>query len=401
MRLFLGSRMCATPISCLAATRQKVTTAPAATSRLQFSINFSLPTTSLSSFQPNAQLQHSGEKSPLQNPYELIDTPQTLSRAMKQIGEASSAALDIEAFCTEGSEKQLGAISLVQVCCGGTDPVVFIFDILSLQSDFAPAFKPFLESTHVKKLFFDCRRDVEALSCQMGLVPRGVVDLQLLYTAVQWKLRSVNRRSGMPYVLKQVTGVSRHDSDTAVQLAMTVGNRPVWDVRPLPPHFMEYAASDVWCIMQLAPHLSAQSARLLDADAVERLTAAYVEHYGTGIPVTRELDSHPAEVHLSLLERFVGPGGVCHFCNAKGHTEAECFKKMQGLMKCTFCGESGHTSRNCFRKFPQLLKCEVCGQIGHTAASCFKKNPCKHCSGNHNSVNCHKKVRKVPYVTTV
>lgn len=329
--------------------------------------------------------------STLKYPYEVVSTEEHLVHAMSALQCGTEVSLDIEAFCTPEAQStpQLGTISLVQACNAVT-PVVFLFDVLQLSVPvFVKAATPLFEDESILKLFFDCRRDVEALSTQMGLVPKRVLDLQLFFTALQWKLRSVNRRSGMSYVLKNVAGVERQEGDSAVQTAMTLGDRPVWDTRPLPAHFLEYAADDVRHILLLAAFFPEYAAGRVSTEAVERLTSHYVAHYGIGHAVTEEADAQPAQVNLSLLERYIGPGGVCQFCGAKGHSITECFRKQSGNVRCVFCGGVGHTARNCFRKHPQLLKCEKCGQLGHTGKNCFKATPCKHCGGAHRSENCH------------
>lgn len=328
----------------------------------------------------------------LHYPYEVISTESQLRKAVDLLRNSRQISLDIEAFCTPESVKtpQLGQISLVQTCSDAA-PVVFLFDILSLSVPaFAAALRSVLRDEAIRKLFFDCRRDIEALSTQMNLVPTRVLDLQLFFTAVQWKLRSVNRRSGMTYVLKNVAGVERQESDSAVQTAMAVGDRPVWDTRPLPSHFLEYAADDVRHIHLLSTYFPTLTQHV-SVEAVERLTAQYVQHYGMGSPVTVEADVQPAQVNTAWLERFIGPGGVCGFCGSKGHIESECFRKLNNNVRCSYCGAVGHTSRNCFQKHPELLKCERCGQLGHTATNCFKANPCKYCGGNHRSENCHQR----------
>lgn len=362
-----------------------------------------LSSTSSSSRASNAAVPSSvatlpaSELAVLKYPYEVVDTSDALESAVQSLRTATSIALDVEALCTSEKQKQLGAISLVQAC-SDAKPVVYVFDVLTLTvPTFVRTMAPLMSDTAVRKLFFDCRRDVEALSCQMQLTPRGVLDLQLYYTALQWKLRSVSRRSGMTYVLKNVAGIRRQEGDSAVQTAMAVGHRPVWDVRPLPSHFLEYAADDVRHTLLLSSALQRHAGGRVPIEAVDRLTSAYVEHYAVGRPVEHEADAHPAEVNTVWLERYIGPGGVCKFCGAKGHVEAECFKRLNGVVRCTFCGEAGHTSRNCYKKHPQLLKCELCGQLGHTAMSCFKANPCKHCGGLHSSANCHKRLREVKY----
>ncbi|KPI85461.1 hypothetical protein ABL78_5482 [Leptomonas seymouri] len=326
----------------------------------------------------------------LKYPYQVIGSEAELRDAVDVLRRSHQISLDVEAFCTPESVKtpQLGQVSLVQTC-SDTVPVVFLFDILSLSVPaFTDAIRPVLCDAAIRKLSFDCRRDIEALSTQMKLVPTRVLDLQLFYTSVQWKLRSVNRRSGMTYVLKNVAGVDRQEGDSAVQTAMAVGDRPVWDTRPLPSHFLQYAADDVRHIHLLSTYFPTLTQHV-SMEAVERLTMQYVQHYGLGKPVTVEADVQPAQVNTAWLERFIGPGGVCGFCGSKGHIESECFRKLNNNVRCTYCGAVGHTSRNCFQKHPELLKCELCGQMGHMAASCFKKNPCKFCGGNHRSENCH------------
>ncbi|CCW62140.1 unnamed protein product [Phytomonas sp. EM1] len=330
-------------------------------------------------------------------PYKLVDTVDALKETALCLNKSRLIALDIEAFCTESDRKHLGQISLIQAC---TDvyPVVFLIDVLVLSIALTKQYlAPVLENAAITKLFFDCRRDIEALSVQMGLTPNTALDLQLQFTALQWRLRSVNRRSGMAYVLKDVAGITRPAGHAAVHTAMTLGHRPVWDVRPLPAHFLDYAADDVRQILLLAPILERRCNGVVSMAAVHRLTARYAAHYGVGRLVEEEADEKSAEVNQTWLERDIGSGGKCAFCHAKGHTEAECFKKTNRTTRCTFCGDLGHTSRNCYQKHPQLLKCDLCGQVGHPASSCYKKNPCIHCGGFHNSANCHRHLQKGSY----
>eukprot|EP00796_Vickermania_ingenoplastis_P005321 gene5321-3823_t len=322
----------------------------------------------------NVDLTNNG---PLSYPYKVVDSVEELTSATKAFMDSSCIALDVEALCTKDLKKQLGDISLIQAC-SDTERVVYLFDVLTLpRKELRECIGEVMANKEIWKLFFDCRRDAEALNSQLGLIPSRVLDLQLYFTAWQWKLRSVHRRSSMGYVLKTVAGINRQEGDAAVQTAMTLGNRPVWDIRPLPEHFLEYAAGDVRHILLMAPHLVDKVGKTVPLDHVERITAKYVEHYSQSTAVEDELDPSPAEVNVELLERFIGPGGVCKFCGATGHTEAECFKKQnKNQLRCTFCGGMGHSSKNCYKQHPQLLKCESCGQVGHSAANCFKKNPC-------------------------
>ena len=327
----------------------------------------------------------------LKYPYQVIDTEETLVQAASTLQKSERFSVDIEAFCSPqaSDKKELGKISLIQMC-GNNFPGVYLVDVVTLGIPVVlQHIEPLMTCTHIQKLMYDCRRDVEAMSSQMKMKVQGVLDLQLFFTALQWKAKSVNRRSAMSYVIKSVCGVTRQDGDSAVQAAMTFGNRAVWDVRPLPVHFLEYAADDVKHILMLAESLVAQHPALVDP--VQRLTANYVDHYAIERPVEVEADEKAHEVSVDWLQLFAGPGGRCQFCSSKGHTEAECFKKQSNVMKCTHCSEIGHIAKNCYRKYPELNKCSFCGQLGHTEARCFKKKKCVHCGSEHASDMCLKK----------
>ncbi|CCW69478.1 unnamed protein product [Phytomonas sp. Hart1] len=328
-------------------------------------------------------------------PYTLVDTAEALTEAARCLCQSSSIALDIEAFCTNGDTKHLGDISLIQLC-SDVGSVVYLIDVLGLSPrQCREQLRPVLEDPAITTLFFDCRRDVEALRVQMGLTPSRALDLQLHFTALQWRLRGVNRRSGLGYVLQDIAGLAQQaEGNAAVHTAMTRGQRAVWDVRPLPAHFLAYAADDVRQIRLLGPALARAGDGVVSLDAIYSLTSLYVDHYARGGFVKDEPDEGSAEVNESWLERVIGPPGRCAFCHARGHTEAECFKKNNHPARCSFCGGLGHTSRNCYQKYPQLLKCDLCGQVGHQASSCFKTNPCIHCGGFHNSANCHRSLQK-------
>jgi hypothetical protein len=329
-------------------------------------------------------------QSPLHFPHRFIDRVGHLKDVADALATSKSFAIDVEAFCTQSPDKlQLGQVSLLQMC-SHVEPCVYVVDVLTLGKDeVRKHLQPVMESKVIRKLMFDCRRDVEAISWQLGMNPAKVLDLQLLHAAVSWKLRGSNRRSGLQFVLRQMCKVERQEGDSAVAAAMTLGNRAVWDVRPLPDHFVEYAADDVRHLLLMADRMLVEFADRVEA--VERLTRQYVEHYAVGTPVTSEADPQPNVVHQEWLERFLGPAGNCAFCGQRGHTDSECFKRVGGVKKCTHCGEAGHLANQCFKKHPQLLKCAHCGQLGHTANRCFALKPCDHCGGQHSSDKCSKK----------
>lgn len=318
--------------------------------------------------------------------HRMIDTLPVLKSAALDLARATSVAIDLEAFCND-DPKHLGQISLLQMCSAQAQPVVYIVDVLSLGREAVVSeMGELLQRESIRKTMFDCRRDVEALSTQMGVKPRGVLDLQLYHTAITWKSKGSNRRSGLGYVLKNMCNLDRQLADSAVSAAMTLGKRAVWDVRPLPDHFLEYAADDVRNMLVLEEKVDIEHKDI--EEAVTRLTMQYVEHYAVGKLIEVEADPAANVVLTDWLERYLGPGGKCTYCGQKGHTSDECFRRGTGQVKCTHCGECGHLAKNCFKKHPQRLKCTHCGQTGHIAAKCYAKNPCAHCGGQHPSEKC-------------
>jgi hypothetical protein len=340
-------------------------------------------------------------------------------------------ACDIEALVQQiqpNQPKHLGSISLIQLCAPAVDEAVNIVDVLTLNPDVVKAaLRPIMEDgARFRKIMFDCRRDVEALSGQLQIRPRCVLDLQLMYAGHQWKQRASDRRSGLPYVLKQELGIDRQAGDAAVSRAMLLGNRPVWDVRPLPEHFLDYAADDVRHLFALYDVMRLRHAPLVDAS--ERITEEYVNFYAQGRPVEEEADPKSHNVRTEWLERYFGPASPCGFCGQRGHHESGCFRRQAAVaaasqsastsaaggggqpqtasssppaaavggksaLRCSFCNSLGHTATHCYKKNPQLLACKYCGQHGHSEAHCFMKeaNRCKHCGGKHPSHKCLKK----------
>lgn len=222
---------------------------------------------------------------------------------------------------------------------------------------------------------------------------------------------------------------------------MLLGNRPVWDVRPLPEHFLEYAADDVRHLCALFDTMKLRHGALLDAS--ERISEEYCGFYARADckPVEAEADTKSQNVRTEWLERYFGPAGVCGFCGARGHHEAQCFRKAaagggannfaaaaaassassasatavkdeasaatttvaapppssgKSVLRCSHCGGLGHLSTSCFKKNPALLKCTHCGQMGHVATHCFVKNPCPHCGGKHKPEKCLKRALLSP-----
>ena len=121
----------------------------------------------------------------------LIDQPAALLPACAAIAAAAAAAPRTLAIDLEGvSLSRHGELCIVQVATGRRAPV-WAFDICALGgaaafapgAPGAPTLRSLLEDPALRKLFWDCRADCNALAFLHGVRPQGVLDLQLLEVA--------------------------------------------------------------------------------------------------------------------------------------------------------------------------------------------------------------------------
>ncbi|CAK1355966.1 hypothetical protein CB0940_00368 [Cercospora beticola] len=112
-----------------------------------------------------------------------------------------------------------GDISIVQIFLA-PKKVCFLVDVFTLGS---VAFKTagrvsrtttiasLLEDPQVKKLLFDCRTDNEALAHLYGVHMRGVVDVQLMYSATRTETRQRTKLFALSLVATRCANISKDD----------------------------------------------------------------------------------------------------------------------------------------------------------------------------------------------
>jgi len=202
-----------------------------------------------------------------------------------------SIALDIEAFCVTG--RALGRISLLQF--GLETGEVYLVDALCFRRDeLRSALSPLLEFPFPVKLMYDCRVDAHALYAQFGIRLRGVLDLQLLGTYLRVRDNPEdNYRAGLRDALHKYLEVRSLDA-ADVKAAMRSGLK-VWDVRPLTPSLVKYAAGDVHHLHALLDELEDRTPSYFTV-ATRRLTERFLESYTT----------HPtSEINTTFFDSFV------------------------------------------------------------------------------------------------
>jgi exonuclease 3'-5' domain-containing protein 1 len=178
-----------------------------------------------------------------------IDTVEGMAPALATIRASSRLSVDCEGVALS----RTGTICLVQVSTA-CDPVTrlyhcFLFDVVALgASTFTTGLGAILSAPTPVKLFYDMRRDSEALFHQFGIHLRGVCDMQLMELASR---RARNQSVVYLPGLARLLGDRFTDLDAELQavkdgMSGKYEQQPdLWQRRPLTKEQTIYAAVDV------------------------------------------------------------------------------------------------------------------------------------------------------------
>ena len=185
-----------------------------------------------------------------------------------------------------------GAISIIQILIPPFRSV-FIVDVHTLQhltfstanpqSSDGATFRSALESNNIVKLFFDVRRDSDALFGQFGIRLQGVVDIQLLEFAT--RPRKGGFLGGLEKCISLDLGLSvsaltecRRIKEVGVQMFSPEkgGSYAVWLQRPLPKALLDYSVQDVMMLPNMllvyAKRLNQAVAAQVHTETLKRVT---------------------------------------------------------------------------------------------------------------------------------
>ncbi|KAF2456163.1 ribonuclease H-like domain-containing protein [Lineolata rhizophorae] len=108
-------------------------------------------------------------------------------------------------------------------------------------------FKDILEDGEIPKVFFDCRRDSDALFAHFGVRLARVLDLQLLEVAGTLR----GRVSGLFYLIRACESIGTEDKDEWCRIkdvGKQIFNNGQWEKfnqRPMPAEIRQYCLQDV------------------------------------------------------------------------------------------------------------------------------------------------------------
>jgi len=164
-----------------------------------------------------------------------------------------------------------GPLCLVQMTCSDDPTLVYVLDVhilgrraFTLTAPQGTCMKGLLEEQSIRKIWFDPRNDVDALYHQFGIIPRGIFDLQLAEVADRRK-RGLNVYfvQGLQNCLAQYADLQSDQkvfAERIKQLGKSLyeptngGHYEVFQVRPLNPVILVYAAHDSRYLLVLYEH---------------------------------------------------------------------------------------------------------------------------------------------------
>eukprot|EP00455_Lapot_gusevi_P045065 TRINITY_DN5726_c0_g1_i2.p1 TRINITY_DN5726_c0_g1~~TRINITY_DN5726_c0_g1_i2.p1 ORF type:complete len:323 (+),score=68.38 TRINITY_DN5726_c0_g1_i2:120-1088(+) len=188
----------------------------------------------------------------------VVEEEHQVKPAIKQIKQRHTIAVDCEGV---GMDRR-GKLCVVSVA---TTDARYVFDIVKLgEAAFSLGLRRLLESPKIVKLFFDCRRDSEALFHQYQVRLQNVLDCQMLELA--WRHQhdvSTRFLSGLSTCLERYLpqlclafDFSGIKQATVARFAPEKGGDfALWEKRPMDLDMLRYATFDVLFLRVLAATL--------------------------------------------------------------------------------------------------------------------------------------------------
>jgi len=184
-------------------------------------------------------------------PHVFIDKiDETYQQAILEIGSNSLIAIDCEGVLLGRN----GKLCLLQIA---TETNVFLFDVQTLgEALFSNGLKAILEYHAPTKIFYDCRRDSDALFHLFGIRLKGVLDAAL----TEIFFRMVNGMGNPRYLKGYKKCVESYliidnpyfsKLKNQVSDMMSSDGTNFWEIRPLPKLVLDYAAFDVFYLRHL------------------------------------------------------------------------------------------------------------------------------------------------------
>lgn len=233
--------------------------------------------------------------------FQFIDSCNLLTNVIDILSELPieppSLYLDLEGVCLS----RHGTISILQIHASPRN-CTYLIDVYSLRekafltaSINGQTLKAILESSAIPKVFFDVRRDSDALYAHFGINLAGIQDIQLMELAT----RSSSKRllNGLSRCVErdaEMTEIEKRKWKSVKEKGLTLfdpkrgGSYEVFNVRPLAKDVRAYCIQDVQFMPRLwarySSKLTTQWARKVDEATRERVTSSQSETFSSEGP---------------------------------------------------------------------------------------------------------------------
>lgn len=243
----------------------------------------------------------------------LVNTTARMERALWDLASHSALIVDCEGTDLGKNDTSLCLLQIKPFVKNSKQkqPTVYLFDVVALGGPVvfhhpaSDAHVPrvtlanLLCSTSILKIVFDGRMDARALFREHNVQLTNVMDAQLLNVATAAKRgRALRFMPGLMATLRYTNKQFADQLDAPKQLvtAQFENDPAAWRTRPLPDHFLEYAANDCIALERVYTHLDAQLRRVVVKSAynkaVQRLLAESHRRmqsmYGDDVDMSRE-----------------------------------------------------------------------------------------------------------------
>ena len=284
--------------------------------------------------------------------YMLVENEESLVTSIEIIKEAVRQDPLIAFDCEGESLSRKGNLCLMSVA---TRTKAYLIDVKVLKTmPFEKGLRHLLEDANIKKLMFDCRADSDALYHQFNVKLDGVLDIQLLEVIKEHSDQigiTTGKRCEMHIGVVRLKGLLKcievylNDDEMVQKKTKGSGRSSDWDKRPLLPHELDYAATDVLSLFKLFEKLQP------DSEEMRRLEIAsgiYVDLKRS--MVYRTYDEYDGHCYLPI--DVIPPKGQTVF-------ESGYLRSM-----CTTCKRSfprDEFSKNQLKK--RIQKCRTCKRV--------------------------------------
>lgn len=169
-----------------------------------------------------------------------------------------------------------GKIAIIQIAT--PDDKLYLIDIIKLgKKAFEVGLKNLLENENIEKIFYDVRVDCDSLYHLFGVLPKNIIDLQVIFMTTGGKINSPYVE-GLQKAINQVFGNFSEKNkynkmkETGKKLYAPElgGSFEIWNKRPLDKQLIKYMIADTTLLYKL--YISIIERSMFELDEIKKIS---------------------------------------------------------------------------------------------------------------------------------